>query len=52
MKTLVSTISALALGAASLSGCSLVGGTPVVNPQVTTTEQTIYNLGLCPDTVV
>ena len=48
MKTLVSTISALALGAASLSGCSLApGGTPVVNPQVATTEQTIYDW-VCP----
>jgi hypothetical protein len=44
MKTLVSTISALALGAASLAGCSAPG---VVSPPVATTEQTIYDW-VCP----
>jgi hypothetical protein len=44
MKTLVSTISALALGAASLAGCSSPG---VVSPAVSTTEQTIYDW-VCP----
>jgi hypothetical protein len=44
MKTLVSTISALALGAASLAGCSTPG---VVSPPVATTEQTIYDW-VCP----
>ena len=44
MKTLVSTITALALGATSLAGCASPG---VVNPQVSTTEQTIYDW-VCP----
>jgi hypothetical protein len=44
MKTLVSTISALALGAASLAGCTSPG---IVSPQVSTAEQTIYDW-VCP----
>lgn len=44
MKKLVSTISALALGATSLVGCSSPG---VVSPTVTTTEQTVY-AWVCP----